>query len=512
MKNILLLLFALSSVGLLVAQPKGDYTWVLGYDPNDSVTGFGGTLMKFNTSPVTLEFFNVPFDVENSAQICGEEGNTLFYCNGCQVINSNNQLMHNGDDINPGEIHNKDCNTADNHAYGFVHQGLLALPWPEHSNKFFMFHLAWYRLPVWPKTKYLRDFYYSIIDMNSENGLGAVEEKNHLILQDTNLIDNLTAVRHGNGRDWWIILPRGQSDLIYTFLLTPKGLQGPFEQHIGQATTVRGFVAGQIVFSPDGTKFVRVNRADGIDIFNFDRCSGVFSCDRRLPFPYTEFFYPSGASISPNSRYLYVSTTIEMYQYDLWAKDINSSKVLLGVYDGFIGDYDQVSFYQQRLAPDGKIYMSATNAARYLHVVHHPDSAGLACDFRQHDLKLPTHNAFCLPNFPYFRLYDAPFSPCDTLGIDAPEEDRELWYPTESLRIIPNPASDGLVTVRFAPCSGGLLRICDVSGRQLLAWAVGQEGEYVFDCSDWPVGVYLVSFIPNGSHCKPYSAKLVVAR
>lgn len=495
----------------LQAQSKGDFTWVMGYPPNDSAGGFGGTILDFSPG-INMRFFNTYTFVGNSAQICNEEGQTVLYTNGCKILNSEHEVISNGDGLNPGQFYDFWCDRYEVD-YG-SHQGLLALPLPGHPDKYYLFHLALYRLPGPPWTEYLRDFYSTRIDMSANNGLGAVVEKNRLMLQDTNLIDNVTAVRHGNGRDWWVVLPRGASDLIYTFLLTPEGLQGPFEQRIGVSTSVREFSGGQIVFSPDGSKFARVSASpDGIDIFNFDRCSGKFSCPRRLPPPDDPRGALGGVAISPNSRYLYVSATVKMFQYDLWAGDIARSKVLLGEYDNFLSNGQLwTTFYQQRLAPDGKIYMSAPNGVKYLHVVHQPDSAGLACDFRQHDLELPTHNGFCLPNFPYFRLYDAPNSPCDTLGIDAPAAEWQPWLPVDRLILQPNPVSSGQVTVRYSPCSGGRLNVYDLAGRRLLSAIAGQEGEYTIDCSDWPTGMYIVSFMPNGSACRPESAKLVVAR
>jgi hypothetical protein len=64
--------------------------------------------------------------------------------------------------------------------------------------------------------------------------------------------------------------------------------------------------------------------------------------------------------------------------------------------------------------------MSCGNGANLLHTIHRPDEPGLACDFRQHDLVLPAHILFFLPNFPNYRLYGSPGSGCDTLGGQPP--------------------------------------------------------------------------------------------
>jgi len=491
------------------AQEKLDYTWVMGYFPNDSIQGYGGTLINFNNPEPLVSYIPIPFDVGASAQICDKTGDLLFYSNGCKIANYQHQLISNGDGINPGVLHNEWCNTGDNLSYS-TYQGMIALPWPEREGQYVMFHLGWFRTDTWPPRTSLRDFYFTRIDMTANDGLGAVLEKNNLLLQDTNLVDNLTAVRHGNGRDWWIVEPSGKSDFIYLYLLTPYGIKGPFIERTGLSMSTRGFNAGQVVFSPDGTKYVRVNAADGVDIFCFDRCRGEFICGERLPFPGGETDGISGAAISPSSRYLYISALTKMFQYDLWSKDVDASKVLLGVYDGF-GDPHSTVFFQQMLTPGGKIYITVPNSTRYLHVIHQPDSAGIQCDFRQHDLKMPTKHGFCVPNFPHFRLYDLPGSPCDSLGIDAPEGYRVLWSPTDAIRLFPNPNVDGQVTVTLPPCAGGRLRIFNTAGALLAAYTIDHDRLFRIDCSGFPNGVYIVSFAPADGH-RPLSAKLVLGR
>lgn len=513
MKQPILTLFILFIFNTFYAQEKYDFTWVLGYPPNDKENGYGGNLIDFNGEELITEYFNTPIFIDNSAQICGKDGQLLFYSNGCKIVNGNHQLISNGYGLNPGEFYDSWCTEYDI-SYD-TRQGLIALPWPGRESQYILFHMGWHQLSTSPYTVYLQNFYYTHIDMSANNGAGQVIDKNHQLLYDTNLIDNITAVRHGNGRDWWIVAPRGKSDAIYLFLLSPQGIEGPYEQHTGDPTSLRGFTAGQIVFSPDGTKFIRVSASsDGVDIMNFDRCSGVFSCFQRLPFPSLPEGAPCGAAVSPNSRYLYISATTQMFQYDMWSSSIEKSKVLIGEYDGFKGPYNSTTFYQQKLGPDGKIYMSASSSMRYLHVIHRPDLPGNACDFRQHDVYLPATIGFCLPNFPYFRLYDVPGSPCDTLGIDAPAgyaAPAALAGSGQSMLLYPNPVSN-LLKVEFPQCLGGMLRIFNMSGQQLLTREIGRQPEHIFDCSAWPAGVYVVSFCPAEDNCKPVSAKLVVTR
>jgi hypothetical protein len=98
----------------------------------------------------------------------------------------------------------------------------------------------------------MRSLYYTRIDMNLDGGLGAVLEKNQVAFSDTMNIGRITAVKHANGRDWWVFVHKAYSNRFYRFLLSPTGLALNGYQDIG---IVRPADDGQVCFSPDGTKF-----------------------------------------------------------------------------------------------------------------------------------------------------------------------------------------------------------------------------------------------------------------
>lgn len=50
----------------------------------------------------------------------------------------------------------------------------------------------------------------------------------------------------------------------------------------------------------------------------------------------TKEIISSGVAVSPNDRYLYVSSWIYMYQFDLWASNITASKDIVAVYDNVL--------------------------------------------------------------------------------------------------------------------------------------------------------------------------------
>jgi hypothetical protein len=505
----------------LSAQNKNDNIWLLGYPPNDSVHHFGGTKIDFSSTPAHISFYHLPPGelLLNSAIVCNDTGKLQFYSNGCKIFNSLNQVIKNSDSLNvtPGYFFDEWC-IMDN--FYDARQGMMALPWPGKPGQYALFHLALSSYDH-DATVVLDHFFFTHVDMNANNGLGMVREKNSLLLLDPTFQDNLTAVRHGNGRDWWLVLPTRKSDIMYLLLFTPEGIKGPFSQHSGFLSDDYLYNIGQATFSPDGSKYIRANHLEGINIFDFDRCQGTFSKLVHLAYPgdpsYTDG-HCSGAAVSSNSRYLYISTCYELFQYDLLANEIESTKQRIDVLDGFVDEYHTASrFYQQMLAPDGKIYMSAPNGIYYENVIEHPDSAGIKCDFRQHELVLPSRFGFTLPNFPHFRLQNLPGSPCDSLVVHPPPPpppsdscDLKLT-PNGNMRIVPNPVNGNSALVAIPSCEGGLLRVYATSGVLLGEYAVGAKSTYSLNCTDWPSAMYFVTFIPSGGR-KAISSKMVIAR
>jgi PKD repeat protein len=253
--------------------------------------------------------------------------------------------------------------------------------------------------------------------MNANNGLGKVIDKNQIILEGIFEPGKITASRHANGRDWWIIIRKHNTNKYYKFLVSSNEINKINEESIGENIPSPGL--GQAVFSPDGTKYAlfhTISQIEGsyINIYDFDRCTGELS--NPLQMHYSHDGGAGGIAISSNSRYLYVPSFIYLYQYDLWASDIEATKDTVAVWDGFLeNDFFATTFYLAQLAPDNKIYINSNNGVSYLHVVNKPDLAGDSSEVCQHCIDLPSNNAFSLPNFPNYRLNFLEGSPCDTL-------------------------------------------------------------------------------------------------
>ncbi len=387
-----------------------DNVWLFGYNSSvPDVSGFGGSVIDFSIIPADIyyEYRDMEFDFTNSS-ICDTAGNLLFYSNGLYIANALNEPMENGLGLNPGIV-------ANSYPDGYIlAQGVITLPAPDHNKYYYLVH-ANLEFPQEEWSLHTSKLYYSKIDMNQ--GLGVVTKKNEVVAEDIMEPGKLTACKHANGRDWWLFMRRYSSNEHHTFLLTPSGFETQAIQAIGDSIPSPGL--GQSIFSPDGNKFVELSlysfeEGNFLNIYDFDRCTGELS--NPVHISYTDGAASGGVAISPNSRFLYVSSFHYIYQYDLWANNIEATKDTVAIYDGFITPpVFATTFFLAQLAPDGKIYLNANNGVKYLHVINNPDLPGGLCDVCQHCVELPTYNGFSMPNFPNYRLGALAGSPCDTL-------------------------------------------------------------------------------------------------
>ena len=237
------------------------------------------------------------------------------------------------------------------------------------------------------------------------------------------------AVRHGNGRDWWVITLSKDSRMMVVYLADESGIRHHHTQQIENDLTYEDPAVGQIAVSPDGTKLAWMagyyyDKTDGSQFFvaDFDRCDGtVYNEQYRYV---TSSGLGAGIAFSQDGRYLYTALAKQMYRYDLTRPDALDAGTLIAEYDGFTFlDYwnceAKVNFNMLKLGPDGRMYVFASSAfCRYIGVIHHPDESLQYIDHRPHSLLTPRPFFRTVPNLPEYRLGPLDGSPCDTLGID----------------------------------------------------------------------------------------------
>ncbi len=392
-----------------------DYNWMMGYsggEGTDTTNEFG--LMWWRFEDENLEIIDHQHQGhatlwENNVSYSNSTGQLFSYYDGQNIYNQEHLAMDIGSNWHETE-----------YPTGWIAPQLgLALPIPNSEHSMSIINSTTNSFPDLTPISNIagEDLLFSVIDLLENNGLGKAILRKEEALQDTLDFGKLSACRHANGRDWWIIVARYTFNEFHRFLLTPTGLEWVGTQQIGDKLIIG---VGQAFFTPDGNKHIRYNSVgggeqDNLNIFDFDRCTGLLSNPRQEAFEKVGF--GGGAAVGAGSRYLYIGSGIHLYQYDLWAADILSSRVLVAEYDGFV-DFNPTTFYLSQRGPDGEIYICGGVSTRYMHVIHNPDAPCPDCRIEQRGVALPNFNVGSVPNYPNYRLGPIDGSPCDTLGID----------------------------------------------------------------------------------------------
>lgn len=455
LKKLLCILIFIANPIFLFAQKDGNI-WCFG----DSAG------VDFNAIPPIAFMGGTTSTHEASSSICNKNGDLLFYTgsdnlsvlNNITIWNKYKNIIQNGNGL---------------YGYNSVTQGTLLLPAPQNEDTVYLFH-------VFPFEK----LYYSVIDKDGDSGNGRLVVKNKVLLSDS-LTEKMVAVRHANGRDWWLIL-HGNSNKFIEFLLQKDTIKGPFEQRIGSSYTADN-IAGQLCISKNGDKLASVTYWDGIiDIFDFDRCTGVLSNWMALGNGKYNYY---GCSISVDNSKLYVSEVNQnavaysyLLQYDLHASDIIASKLLICQLSEHY-----YHFGQHQLGPDNKIYIAKGSGNSFpnsiydtnnmfLSIIENPDLSGSACQFVLNGLYLGGRRTESgLPNIPNYALGVMEGSECDTIPEPVPEDTTPRMY-------IPN---------IFSPNGDGINDVFMIRGTEIMTIHLAiynRWGEVVFESQNQSLG------------------------
>jgi DNA-binding beta-propeller fold protein YncE len=460
-----------------------DNLWLMGHECCSTYfhpmnLNFSSGSLNIDTVHRTMNFW------ETNGVICDRNGTLLFYTNGIYIANAQDDTMQNGDNLNPGPF------TTSKAFSGLpLPQGNLIIPFPDDSTKYYLFHETSDDPNVTWSTFYL---YYSIIDMTLDSGLGAVVQKNTVLLNDTLVEGRLTACRHANGRDWWLVAPEYLTGEKFKFLITPQGILGPFKQDL---QSIRENWFGQAIFSEQGDKFAYYEPVGDLDIFDFDRCTGDFSF--RIHIDINDNAGVGGLAFSPSGQYLYVSSVNYVYQFDIWATNIEQSRITIAEWDStyFLGPPFAANFYLSALAPDNKIYINCGNSTNILHVINFPDSAGVSCDFCQHCIQLPAINSFTIPNHPNYFLGTKTGSICDSLNIGI----SDITRPIQSFNLFPNPARGVLyITQQNNDLIKAINIFNSIGQKQSVFYSSIKYGEYIeMNISTLASGIFFMEMITD---------------
>ncbi len=503
MKKIIISLLILFSNQLYIsAQNKYDYIWHTGYSffrgPEPAYAPLHGFQINFNGEKAKIDTMKRSYDfIETVQSTCDSNGNFLFSSNGCKIFNKNFEVMDNGDDLNqvPQSTFSNSCLVTFSKAE-ILRNGALSLPIPGSKDSLFaFFRTEINKVTAGQQNLLPLNLYYSTINMKANNGLGRVVVKNQVIVRDTLDGGDINAVKHANGKDWWVITRKFISNKFYTFRISSSGIDSSFTQSVGDSTARRGQGGGDAFFSPNGVKYAYFTARDQLMLYDFNRNTGKLSNFRRIIVPYelnsTDVFF-SGVAFAPNSKYLYVFTTTQIFQVDTDAADIQSNVLEVAKYDTLAAPFAFPT--GGRLAPDCKIYFTSTNGLQYFGYIRYPDRKGVACKVMQGAIKTPFTTAIRsgLPNNPNYRLGVTPTHPCDST-IDFRVSTGEALLPKVNFVLFPNPTTNEL-NIDFDSINGETK--VEITLYNLLGSKVGQQQ---LDLINTPLSINVAN-LPSGMY------------
>jgi hypothetical protein len=327
---------------------KEAYNWYFGV--NAGITFDTGDLnpLLLNNGALVSE--------EGCATVSNEKGKVLFYTNGVTVWNRNNIAMQGGTGL-MGSTNST--------------QSAIIIPKPDSP-------LIYYIITT-DDAEGTRGCRYSVVDMSRDGGFGAVISKNSLLFNSTT--EKLVGIRHGNGKDWWVLAHEWESDVFRAFLIDNTGIH-TFAVFSIAGTTHQGDdnnKSGYMKVSRNGTKLALALPEDGaVELFDFDNWQGKVSNPVYLSSLVLKDVY--GLEFSPSGEKLYVTkqeAPSAILQYDLttWTQSgILNTQTLIRENKGF------GAFQALQVGPDNKIYVARYDK-NFLGRINEPDKPGRFCNY-----------------------------------------------------------------------------------------------------------------------------------
>ena len=334
---------------------------------------------------------------EGCCALSDYNGNLLMASDGRTVYNKNRAVMKNGTGLLGHESSS---------------QSSIVMARPSHPNQYYIVTVPDYATG----SGTANGINYSIVDLSLEGGLGEVTEKNkplytgdHLSSPPgneygrTNIYENIGAVQHSNGNDYWLVHRFRQ--YFYIWFASKDGI-GPDPIRVvpigHDPGTDMNQSPGNIKFSKDG-RFIAHAGWAGLALGHFDTTTGDITNISHIPAtsPFTNRLSYS-CEFSPSGEYLYFN--VGWGTYGSYRVNTNVS----------LGAQTAVQYnttckgYGMQLGPDGKIY----SFDQYiLWVIEDPDAGGTNVSFypgffTYQELKHPqvSHLALNLPTFAMPRM------------------------------------------------------------------------------------------------------------
>ncbi|MFD0764803.1 gliding motility-associated C-terminal domain-containing protein [Mucilaginibacter lutimaris] len=325
---------------------------------------FGG--LDFNQLPVKAVTNGKLRTSEACGSISDIDGNLLFYTDGITVWDKQHNVMNNGTGLS-GNVSSAQ---------------LVITPAPENDNIYYIFTAGVYG------NEHLD---YSIVDMTLNGGLGGVTVKNSRLLSQQSS-EKMVAIKHGNGKDIWLIGHATGSDMFYAWPVTKNGVGAPVTSFAG--TSYIGLPGANTIgigvfkASPDGTMIATggINQAGGfLELLNFNANTGIITTGAQKITGFASGVLPYGIEFSPNGQLLYLSEYNFFNPANLYQIKLPFATSNIATSSTKLATISKLGAVQ--IATNGKIYISESDIGS-LHAINSPDLQGVGCNLQLNAINL----------------------------------------------------------------------------------------------------------------------------
>jgi hypothetical protein len=373
LKTIIFSIF--TSVSTLMLSQNEAQNWYFGQNAG----------LNFSTNPPTILTNGMLNTFEGCASISSSAGNLLFYTDGITVYNQMHAVMNNGTGLNGNSS---------------TTQSAIIVKKPASTNIYYIF--------TQEATAGANGLSYSEVDMSLAAGMGSVTVKNYSLY--TPSCEKITAIRHCNGVDTWVVSHDWGSNNFRTYLITAAGVSlTPVVSVSGTSANGNSIrTIGQMKVSPNGKKlgltvYDNISAAP-VELHDFNSATGIVS----NPLLLGDFIDNYGCEFSPDGTLFYSGIfSGNIMQWNICAganTAILSSSIIIPTSGNPVG--------QMQLASNGKIYIARGFTAD-LSQINFPNLTGTGCGYNDIGQSLGSGTSiYGLPNFinSFFKPAPSPFT------------------------------------------------------------------------------------------------------
>jgi len=351
-----------------------------------------GAGVNFNTTPSSaLTNGQINASYTGSACMSDAAGNLLFYTDGSTVYNQNHVPMQNGNGTLIGG--------------GSSAQDVAIVPKPGDADRYYIFHLD-YNVSAGDV------YYYSIVNMAANGGLGTVETLNtNLGLLPyfnpaTGEIDgnvykhNMTVIKHTDCESYWLVV--NPIHKFFAYHITDAGIASPVISdaeggHYAAGAPNPGTYSsstGGMKASQDGTMIAYATKMVGsspetprLFLRNFNASSGIVTLNTEAN---GSLFDHEGHSVefSPDGNFLYATLGEAILQFS--TANLNAGRELIY---GSVFDFFNQRETTLQLGMDDRIYVAWVGSGGTLYsdglsVINDPNQLGASSNFVFNQLNL----------------------------------------------------------------------------------------------------------------------------